>query len=131
MTAELDRHDCPNCDPTPAVSTETVRGGRRLGTPADHDHPVPDPAAHAQARYDTDPDALAWARTKVQHQLDRLAAFEQHATETGQTEKAAGLSAARRSTEQMLLGGSGCVVGAFDARRPRMFGTPSDVDGGV
>lgn len=87
-----------------------------------HDHPVPSPAAHGMSRYDTDPDALNWARTRVQHQIDRLAALEERATETGKTELAAGLSMARRSTEQLLLGGEGCVVGAFDERRPTMFG---------
>lgn len=83
--------------------------------------PVPNPTARHTARYDIDPDALAWARAKVQHQLDRLATFEAHAAETGKTELAAGLSIARRSTEQLLLGGEGCVVGAFDERRPAMF----------
>lgn len=92
------------------------------------EHPVPDPAARNTARYDTDPDALAWARTRVQHQLDRLAEFEARATETGRTELAHGLSMARRSTEQLLLGGEGCVVGAFDERRPTMFGTPQAID---
>jgi hypothetical protein len=86
-----------------------------------HADPVPNPTARHTARYDTDPDALAWARTRVQHQLDRLAAFEARAAETGKTELAAGLSMARRSTQQLLLGGEGCVVGAFDERRPVMF----------
>lgn len=86
-----------------------------------HAEPVPDPTARHSARYDTDPDALAWARAKVQHQLDRLAAFEARATETGKTELAHGLSMARRSTQQLLLGGERCVVAAFDERRPMMF----------
>lgn len=68
--------------------------------------------------YDTDPAAIAWARAKVQHQLDRLAKFEEQATARGRTETARGLAIARRSTEQMLLGGQGCVIGAFDERRP-------------
>jgi hypothetical protein len=88
----------------------------------DTQNPVPDPDAHGISRYDTDPDALAWARTRVQHQIDRLAAFEARAAETGKANLAHGLSMARRSTEQLLLGGEGCVVGAFDARRPVMFG---------
>lgn len=88
----------------------------------DTQNPVPDPDAHGISRYDTDPDALAWARTRVQHQIDRLAAFEARAAETGKANLAHGLSMARRSTEQLLLGGEGCVVGAFDERRPVMFG---------
>jgi hypothetical protein len=86
-------------------------------------NPVPDDTA----RYDTDPAALAWARTRVQHQLDRLARFEEQATQAGRHEQARGLAIARRSTQQLLLGGEGCVVGAFDARRPAMFGgQPAD-----
>jgi hypothetical protein len=86
-------------------------------------NPVPDQTA----RYDTDPDALAWARIRVQHQLDRLAGFEEHATQSGKTDLAHGLSMARRSTAQLLLSGEGGVVGAFDARRPAMFGgQPAD-----
>lgn len=90
--------------------------------------PTPHPAPQPAARYDTDPAALAWARARVRHQLDRLAAFEEHATQTGRTDQARGLRVARRSTEQLLLGGRGCVVGAFDERRPTMFGGPSSVE---
>jgi hypothetical protein len=70
------------------------------------------------SRYDRDPDALAWARAKVQHHLDRLVKFEQQADIRGDTDKARGLAIARRSTEQLLIGGQGCVIAAFDARLP-------------
>lgn len=86
------------------------------------DHPVPQSAARLTSRYDTDPDALAWARAKVQHYIDRLAKFEEHATDSNSSNKARGLRVARRSAEQTLIGGEGCVVGAFDERRPVMLG---------
>lgn len=70
------------------------------------------------SRFDTDPEALAWARAKIQHHIERLAKFEQQATESGQPAKARGLAIARRSTEQLLIGGQGCVIGAFDERLP-------------
>jgi hypothetical protein len=70
------------------------------------------------SRYDTDPDALAWARAKVQHHIERLVEFERQADTKGDIDKARGLAIARRSTEQLLIGGEGCVIGAFDARRP-------------
>lgn len=69
-------------------------------------------------RYDTDPAALAWARAKVQHHIERLAKVQQQAAESGQPAKARGLAIARRSTEQMLIGGQGCVIAAFDERLP-------------
>lgn len=89
------------------------------------DEPLPARNAGHTARYDIDPHALAWARAKIQHQLDRLAKFEKRASQIGGTELAAGLSMARRSTAELLLGGHGCVVGAFDERRPVMFGGAS------
>jgi NTP pyrophosphatase (non-canonical NTP hydrolase) len=85
-------------------------------------NPVPSPTVRDMSRYDTDPDALAWARAKVQHYIDRLARFEEHATDSNSSNKARGLRVARRSAEQTLIGGEGCVIGAFDERRPVMPG---------
>lgn len=68
--------------------------------------------------YDTDPEALAWARAKVQHYIDRLAKFEKQATESNSSNKARGLRVARRSAEQTLIGGEGCTIAAFDERLP-------------
>lgn len=79
---------------------------------------MPDPS-----RYDTDPEALAWARAKVQHHIERLAKFEQQATASGQDAKARGLAIARRSTERYFLGDGGCTIGAFDERRPEFTAT--------
>lgn len=71
------------------------------------------------SRYDTDPEALAWARAKVQHYIDRLAKFEEQAAGNHRTDQARGLAVARRSAEQTLIGVDGsCTIGAFDERLP-------------
>lgn len=79
--------------------------------------------------YDTDPAALAWARAKVQHYVDRLGKFEEQATGHGRADQARGLAVARRSAEQTLIGGEGCTIGAFDPRLPdftRSIGAATD-----
>lgn len=68
------------------------------------------------SRYDSDPDALAWARERVQHYIDRCetwaAAGGPHAEES---EKFAALM------HMWFIGsGDGCVLTAFDARRPEL-----------
>lgn len=68
--------------------------------------------------YDTDPAALAWARAKVQHHIDRLKKFEEQATGSGKDGHRRGLAVARRSAEQTLIGGDGCTIAAFDERLP-------------
>jgi hypothetical protein len=69
------------------------------------------------SRFDRDPEALAWARTKVQGYVDQLTEWEKQATERDATAKAAALGAARILASRHFLGG-GCVIGAFDERRP-------------
>lgn len=71
--------------------------------------------------FDRDPEALAWARAKVQHEIDRMVSFERQAAETGTTDPAqwrrfSGML--RRS----FIGGEGCVIAAFDERLPRLGG---------
>jgi hypothetical protein len=70
------------------------------------------------SRYDTDPEALTWARSKVQAHIDLLAKFEQQANQRDSTDKARGLAIARISAERYFLGDGGCTIGAFDERRP-------------
>ncbi|MEU9323237.1 hypothetical protein AB0D91_05395 [Streptomyces canus] len=68
--------------------------------------------------FDRDPAALAWARTKVQEYIDRLAAFEQQASEQGDRITQHGCGVARLMAERHFLGDGGCTVGAFDERMP-------------
>lgn len=78
-------------------------------------------------RFDSDPDALAWARAKVQHQVDRLRDFERQATERGDTEQALQWRKMATMLRRQFLGGTGCVIAAFDERKPdyeRMVSAP-------
>lgn len=70
-----------------------------------------------RSKYDYDLEALAWARTKVQAYIDQLARWEQEAKDRDATAKTLGLGAARVLAQRHFLGG-GCVIGAFDERRP-------------
>lgn len=68
--------------------------------------------------FDRDPAALAWARTKIQEYIDRLADFERQAQEQGDRITQHGCGVARLITERHFLGDGGCVIGVFHERRP-------------
>lgn len=69
-------------------------------------------------RFDRDPEALAWARGRVQRHIDKLARWEQQATEQGKTEQAEHWRRVRTYLVRSFIGGEGCVVAAFDERLP-------------
>lgn len=69
-------------------------------------------------RFDRDPEALAWARANVQHHIDRLAAWEEQATEKGEQEQAMQCRRMRNFLDRSFIGGRGCVIAAFDERLP-------------
>lgn len=68
--------------------------------------------------YDRDPEALAWARAKVQREIDKLRDFERQCTDRGDAEKAAQWRKMRNLLAMRFIGGTGCVIAAFDERRP-------------
>lgn len=70
------------------------------------------------SRFDSDPDAIAWARAKIQQTVERAELFEKHATERGQADMAARWRLAAQVMRRDLLGGRGCVIAAFDERLP-------------
>ena len=70
------------------------------------------------SRYDTDPEALAWARTKIQDEIDRCRKFHASATEAGQPEQAEMWRRLANRMERTFMGGSGCVIAYFDERLP-------------
>ena len=78
----------------------------------------PQPAARSP--YDRDPEALAWARAKVQPYIDQLAEWEKQAEERGATAKARGIGVARLLAIRHFANGKGCTIGAFDERRPEL-----------
>jgi hypothetical protein len=69
-------------------------------------------------RFDRDPEALAWARAKVQHHIDKLARWEQQAADQDKREQADHWRRVRSYMERSLIGGQGCTVAAFDERLP-------------
>lgn len=68
--------------------------------------------------YDRDPEALAWARQKVQHEIDRAEKFVAQATDAGKTEAVQRWRFIANHLRNSLLGGDGCTIAAFDERRP-------------
>ncbi len=72
------------------------------------------------SRFDLDPDALEWARRKIQAKIDRAAGFEQHCRDTGAREAEVRWRTVRQFMSQTLIGGRGCVIAAFDERLPEM-----------
>lgn len=70
--------------------------------------------------YDRDPGALAWARAKIQRDIDRFRKFEAEAR--GRQDEA--LASQWRKFANFLqmdfIGGEGCVIAAFDERRPSL-----------
>jgi hypothetical protein len=80
--------------------------------------------AEVLAGLDAQPEALAWASAKVAKVLDFLDESTQYVVNVDQ---AAGLRKATEFLRRRLLGGKGCVVGAFDARRLEILsGTEGD-----
>jgi len=71
------------------------------------------------ARFDDDPEALAWARSKVQRQIDRMTDFERQARERGGSDPEQ-WRRFRYLLESSFIGGSGCVIAAFDERLPTL-----------
>lgn len=73
-----------------------------------------------QTRYDTDPEALAWARSKVGRVIAKYRGFERHCKERGDLGRAAMWRKFANLLEMELIGGKGCVVTPFDERKPEM-----------
>lgn len=68
-------------------------------------------------KYDTDSEALAWAREKVQAFVDKMRNFERQAAEKGTTDPAQWRKIAN-IVEDHFIGGRGCVIASFDERMP-------------
>jgi len=68
-------------------------------------------------RYDRDPEAIAWARGKIQATIDRYVAFAERAAADGSAQHAAMLRRIAAEVRRDLLG-RGHVIGSFDERLP-------------
>ena len=68
-------------------------------------------------RFDDDPEALAWARAKVERVIDQMADFERQARERAGSDPEQ-WRRFRYLLTSRFIGGEGCVIAAFDERRP-------------
>lgn len=72
------------------------------------------------ARFGSDPDALAWARGHVQNLADKYRQFEADARRDGRAERAQQWRMFANLLQMQLIGGNGCVITPFDERRPSL-----------
>jgi hypothetical protein len=72
------------------------------------------------SRFDADPAALAWARAAVQRRVDHYRKFEAQARERGDEERASQWRKHANLLRMDFIGGEGCVIAAFDERRPQL-----------
>jgi hypothetical protein len=68
------------------------------------------------AKYDRDPEALAWARGHVERVIGKYRRFETDARNRGDAEKATQWRKFANLLRMELVGGQGCVITAFDER---------------
>ena len=69
-----------------------------------------------RSKYDTDPEALAWARARIQPTIDKAERFSREAdTEDRRTQWR---WIARFIDRELIGDGGGCTITAFDQRRP-------------
>lgn len=76
-------------------------------------------AADPLCRFNSDPDALAWARKAIQHEIDRLRRWQQECTDKGDVDRALQWRKMANLLERNFIGGTGCVIAAFDERKPQ------------
>jgi hypothetical protein len=69
-------------------------------------------------RFNSDPDALAWARAAIQREVDRLREWQQQCIDKGETERAQQWKKMANLLEIRFIGGKNCVIAAFDHRKP-------------
>jgi hypothetical protein len=72
------------------------------------------------SRFDSDSDALAWARAKVQQKIDRCREFERQCKDKGDSEQASAWRKRANMMHMWFIGGEGCVIAAFDERFPQV-----------
>jgi hypothetical protein len=77
-------------------------------------------------KFDTDPEALAWARSRALKLAERFKSMETHCQQEGMHDKAQGWGGAIYLLEKNLIGGSGCTIAAFDERIPDLVDRPSE-----
>ncbi|MFB7312948.1 hypothetical protein [Streptomyces sp. NPDC056192] len=72
------------------------------------------------SRFDRDPEALAWARAKIQHEIDRCEDFHRSATAAGKAEQGEMWRRLGNRMKRVFIGGEDCTIAAFDERLPEL-----------
>lgn len=70
------------------------------------------------SKFDRDPEALAWARAKIQHEIDRCDKFHASAIAAGKPEQGEMWRRLANRMRRTFIGGEGCAIAAFDERMP-------------
>jgi hypothetical protein len=83
------------------------------------------------SRFDRDPDAVAWARAKVEKVRDQFREFEGRCAQKGDYDSAAMWRKMANMLELKLIGGKTCVITAFDERLPAWADSLIEALGGV
>lgn len=92
--------------------------------------------SRTESRFNSDPEALAWAREGVQSMVDKLRRFEKQAREAPFGDRNAEQRAHQwRVLANMLqmdmIGGKGCAIAVFDERLPALIEQVPDLFSGV
>ena len=72
------------------------------------------------ADYDRDPNAITWARAKIQAEIDRCRQFADQANAAHDTEQHEMWRRLANRMQRVFLGGQDCVIAAFDERLPEL-----------
>ena len=68
--------------------------------------------------FDRDPEALAWARRKIQNEIDRADKFVTDAKKIRNEKAESTWRIIGNHLRRSFIGGTGCVIAAFDERLP-------------
>ena len=83
--------------------------------------------AYRPSPYDQDPEAIAWARAKVQAEIDRADQFATQAAARNLPDTAERWAYTARYLRRVFLGSDGgCVMGRFDTRLPALHRAAHD-----
>lgn len=74
-------------------------------------------------KFDLDPEALAWARSKVEIFIKKMRSFEEQASHADpiSPERERQWRVFGNIVQMDFIGGEGCVIALFDERLPRLL----------
>lgn len=78
--------------------------------------------------FDSDPEALAWARGHVEAVIEKYSNFQKEAEAKGSKDSATRWRTVVFALKREFIGGEGCVIARFDERRPNFKEVLEDVE---